>query len=417
MSAERVSYLDPECYDRAEKKAMAVLPNRIIECCQPSVFQWEGYPSRVESVAAMRRYIDVMHEGRLSATFNDILGGGITGDEMDLMKEVSLIVRRLSESHFGGAIVPKDALTRALNIYRQIRILYPDPKRVVFEVGGGSGYVGALLVLSGYAYVATDVTQAFYLFQNQLMNAVAPGKVIELASDPRSFTEINEIPQGWAVHIPWWKFVLPEPNFPLAVDVVTASHCLCELHPRALAYTLKVCSHLLDNKGLESCFLYEGYGSTVRNPIWSVCKRFADLGFGIAHNDTLASVWVRTSSPNAVGGVTLPMPHTFIAPPDRLFTSARTLGRTFRNFVNVRYEKNKSQPTLESQKSEISYHPPIWITPENPLSKRIMDGRALNGQAVKYGVTDLEAMLKEIHGKSDISTDDEKFLRYIETYL
>jgi hypothetical protein len=96
-------------------------------------------------------------------------------------------------------------------VVRQIDILFPNRQQIVLEVGGGSGYIGALLLEMGIRYISTDIAQAFYVVQNHVLNAIKPGKVIELATEERHFLEMDTIPQGHAVHVPWWKFVVKRP--------------------------------------------------------------------------------------------------------------------------------------------------------------------------------------------------------------
>ena len=402
--------LNAATYNKAEEAASHLLPNRIIECCQPAGFNSEGYPTRVFSNQALWRYVDVMHEGRLAGTFKDILGGGVTEEEIDLMREVSQKVSQFSEELYGRKVVPKDALARALNIYRHIKILYPNGKATILEIGSGSGYIGALLSLAGYTYLATDIAQSFYLFQNHLMNAITPGKCIELADDFKSLRDLGEVPAGWSLHIPWWKFVCPQPNFSLAVDLVTANHCLCEMHPRALSYTLKTAAGLLANRGSETCFLFEGWGSTARNPIWSVNKQFSELGLGIAHSDTLASVYVRSDGPLALAGVTYP----------RASVHQTSHKKVVKPGLLARLCKGSPVPQAETAtepSSEALWHPDIWVTPANPVSKKITEGREHIAQQTLYGIHDFEDMLCDVLGNSDTQSDDEKFLRYINAKL
>ena len=58
-------------------------------------------------------------------------------------------------------MVATGSILRALLIVRTLKALYPEKKRLVFEIGHGSGYVGALLLADGYAYASTDIVQAF----------------------------------------------------------------------------------------------------------------------------------------------------------------------------------------------------------------------------------------------------------------
>jgi len=400
--------LTPDVYDLAEVEATASLPNRIVECCQPVGFMNEGYPTRVSSVKAVGRYVDVMQEGRLQGTFSQYLGGQVTAEEMELMREVSVVVRRLTIEHYGLPTVPKDALARALNVLRHVRHLHPDGGATILEVGGGSGYVGALLSLAGYRYVATDIAQAFYLYQSHLMNALTPGKVIELANDLRSFADIKNIDPGESIHVPWWKFVVPDPDFHLPIDLVTANHCLCEMHPRALAYTLKVCASLLANGGAQSTFLFEGWGSTARHPIWTVHKAFAEQGYSIAHSDILATIYARQDGPLTLNGP--PSPNT-----PTLAKNVALSRRPLLRRLGLIQEESLPPPLALSM--EQLWHPPIWVTPANMISKQITDGRERLLQSAVHGIEDFEQMLRKVLGSDDLLTCDEKFLRFIGTAL
>jgi hypothetical protein len=160
--------LTVEDYDAAERAALDTAPNRIVECCQPTTFITESYPVRIASTRAAGRYVDVMHEGRSQGTFDALLSG-ITRGELDLMQRVATKIAAMTAHYYGRRQVPRSAMLRALNVVRHIRYLYPEPPAVVFEVGAGSGYVGALLVELGYSYAATDITQAFYLFQSHML--------------------------------------------------------------------------------------------------------------------------------------------------------------------------------------------------------------------------------------------------------
>jgi hypothetical protein len=393
--------LTPNDYDKAEVNAAATIPNRIMECCQPVGFMNEGYPTHVKTVSAVGRYVDVMQEGRLYGTFNQYLGGKVTSEEMDLMRKVANAVLRLTTEVYGKPKIPKDALTRALNVLRQVRHLYPEGGATVLEIGGGSGYVAALLCLAGYRVVTTDIAQAFYLFQNHLMNTLMPGKVIELANDPRSFSDMDYIESGSLIHVPWWKFVLPNPDFNLPVDLVTANHCLCEMHPRALAYTLKVCVVMLTKRGDQSTFLFEGWGSTTRNPIWTVHKAFAEQGFSIAHSDILATVYARKSGPLTVNGPQSP----------NVLAATQTVVPGHIRFLQRLALFPPHTPTEPSM--EKLWHPPIWVTPSNPVSKKITDGREQLSQLAVHRIEDFEQMLRDVLGGDELTSDDEKFLNFV----
>jgi hypothetical protein len=91
--------LSPERYDREESRGLATLPNRVIEASSTAHFQFMAYPTRVPSLDAVWRYAEVMHEGRLPHTFADLLGDGVTQEEMALMRTIVRAVVALSGRH------------------------------------------------------------------------------------------------------------------------------------------------------------------------------------------------------------------------------------------------------------------------------------------------------------------------------
>jgi len=401
--------LTPEEYDHHEKLGARYLPNRIIECCKPAAFNTESYPVHVNETKKLSRYVDVMHEGRLIGTFDSILEGGISEEEMALLKKVMYLVNKLSSEHYHKPVVPKDALLRALNIYRHINYLYPEKDITILEVGAGSGYVGALLMLSGYTYVSTEITQAFYIFQNHLMNAISQGKVIELVSEDIILSDIDKVEKGMALHIPWWKFTVPNPETKLGVDLVTANHCLCEMHQHALAYTLKLSVQLLKNKNADDgMFLFEGWGSTINNPIWTINKLFSDLNYVTVHNDTLATIYMSRQSRAAVA-----VPMYPIEPPTKTDKNIKLkIIDMINQILGTKNSSGKKEFTAENQ-----WHPSIWVTPQNPVSDKIMQKRGELKDKLILKLVDYLAQAKELAKTRELQTDDELFLNYINKYL
>ncbi|MDA8231389.1 MAG: hypothetical protein M0006_08620 [Magnetospirillum sp.] len=373
--------LTPQHYDQAEDEAAIHLSNRLIMVFQPELFQHGGFPSRVDRIEALWRFADTMHDGRWESTFREMLMGGLTDEEFELMREIARVAANLTGKHYARRIVPTDSLARAMNVFRHIRYIHPDPNATIFEVGPGSGYLGALLALAGYRYVSTDVTQALYLYQSHLMSELLPGRMIELATDPRSMADFDSLEPGTALHVPWWKWASPHPDFRLKANLVTANHCLCELHDWALAYTLKVSANML-SADPEGAFLFEGWGSTALHPMWAVSKEFADNGFGIAHNDILACVYVRGDGGGMANGLRFPLHRALLNPP--------------------------APPTPEEL-----YHPPIWVTPFNPVSARIIQGRVQSMQNVRHSASTCLGALKAESGMDDLQSDDDKFAKFV----
>lgn len=211
---------------------MRLLPNRAIEAAQTVHFQAVGYPTRVADVAELWRFADVMQEFRLKPTF-DVLGG-LTEREYELVASVTETVAALTTS-LGRKVVPGAALIRAVLVYRAIKVWLPGGG-AVFELGAGSGYVGALLLADGFDYRASDVAQAFALWQANLFNAIRPGVEATL---------------------PWWEWMAGPDKLP-PLDVFTANHMLNEMHSRALMHALKRAKQQLKPGGV---LMVEDFGS------------------------------------------------------------------------------------------------------------------------------------------------------------
>lgn len=393
-----IGLLSPERYDSEEVKALSGLPNRIIEASSTAHFQFVAYPTRVSSLEAVWRYAEVMHEGRLAPTFAELLGNGVTQEEMDLMRTIARAVVKLSAEHYQQTVVPKDALARALNVFRHIKYLYPNGDATIVEIGPGSGYLGALLLLSGFSYVGIDITQGFYLFQNHLFNAIAPGRVIELAADDRSVSEIAKVERGHALHIPWWKWMLTDPKFSFGADLVTANHCLCEMHPRALLYNVQAFSTVLSNGGAGGLVLFEGWGDTAMSQPWLVMKAFAERGYSLVEHSPFATVLIQSRDP--AEGLQFPFARPTEAPPRQ--RRALDFLRPPPPPAVVR------QPTMEDL-----YHPPVRTDRANPITDRILKGRARLMGENKLTMRDFEAALTEVANGASIASGDEVFLKYI----
>jgi hypothetical protein len=278
-------------YNRAETAAEIELPNRLIQACRPELFATVGYPARVADDRALHRYVDVMHELRFDNDF-PIFAGALTDEEFDLFERITLSVAALTEARYGRRIVPKGALLRALPVFRHIRMLEPDPSALIVEIGPGSGYLTALLGLSGYSVISTDVAQAFYLWQSTLWHHLFGERFVDLATDPRAFAEC---PTGAVVNVPWWKFTTLEPaRIALPIDVVTANHVLCEMHLDAFTYLVRLCRQWFSSHR-NGKLMFEGPGSALlRNPV-DALKSFNQHGINTVLADSQIHVMAMAS--------------------------------------------------------------------------------------------------------------------------
>lgn len=365
--------LTPQTYDIAERTAMETTANRIVECSRAVTFGEVGYPIKIESVQGAARYVDVMHEGRAEATVRDILFG-FSPEELDLMEAVASKTAAMSERLYGKRVVPRDSLLRSLNIVRHIRYFRPSPATVL-EIGPGSGYVGAMLLELGYGYAAIDVAQAFYVYQSHLMAEFARNGFSELAIESGTYLDRPAVALGSAVHVPWWKFIVPEPVFGTGLDVATCNHAFCEMHAYARNYTMRAIRAFVGDSG---ALLFEGWGSTVLTPIWHTGRDIARAGMVFAHNDTLISAAVGATSASARAARGFPMP---------------------------------GAPKPDAPEA---FHPHIHIEPKNPIGARILDARRQTKAAATKDLAALDARLRPL---GLAPTDDERFLRFLELNL
>ncbi len=366
-------YLEVEAYDAAETEALSRAPNRLAQSCRPVVFSMLGYPMRAATTRAAGLFLDVMQELRTEDTFTSHLGGGVTEEEFEALRQVATAVADMTEGLYGRRRAPRASLLRSLGIVRHIRWAMADQDDpLILDIGSGSGYVGALLLSFGYRYICTDITHGFYLYQNHLFNAVTGGKVIELATDPRDFFSMTEFPKGWAVHVPWWKYVVVEPKPAFRLDAITCNHALCEMHPLSLGYTVTLAQELLGGGGFRP-FLLEGFGHNAQNPLWMVIKDLVTRDFVFNHHDTFLTVLEQASAT----------------------------------------ERGMETPLPNAKSEEEGYALRTYVDAGSPMTSRILEARRRIKQSATVTLADFDSMLRTVLGTEDLRSDDERFLNYI----
>jgi SAM-dependent methyltransferase len=253
-------FISVDRYNAAEAVAAKSLPNRVIEASGATLFSQVGYPYRAADDNSLWRFTDAMHElGERNSIEN--LCGGLTEEEFELVKSISTDVLALSSRNFGVKILPKGSLSRAIVAFRLIRALQPSPA-VILEIGSGSGYLGALLVKSGYTYIGTDIAQGFYLYQSLLWHELFDSNFRELADEDTTLSDLGALPSGTIVHVPWWKFYGANPDtISLHVDLVTSNHALCEMNRSALGFSSAIGRDLLRSHTTPKYFVCEGPGA------------------------------------------------------------------------------------------------------------------------------------------------------------
>lgn len=264
-----------EQYSAAERASLPLVGNSAIEAFRPGTFIELGYPIAVENEAELIRFVDTMQETYAA----DYFAGSerYTHDEATIIAGICDAVARVTSDRFSRRVRPWIAPLAAVNLFRVIdalgRLSGRHPLRV-FELGPGSGYLGALLAQTAHPYGSMDVTQAFYLWQNRLYEAIAPGEVCDLAGPPASISPS----QARIVHVPWWRFVTFHENCPIKADIVVADHALTEMRPKALRYILRVARRLLSGPDLK-LFLFASLGYKKFGNLESILSEFANAGF------------------------------------------------------------------------------------------------------------------------------------------
>lgn len=377
----KVTLLTISEYEEYERKGLSELPNQVVEAFQPVIYQQIGYPSRVARESELVKYVDVMQELRFDDDFDNLLGG-ISEDEFSLVKRLTELVADFTRSKFGTSLVARSTIMRSLNVLRHIKFIFGDNKPPIFEIGPGCGYLGAMLIMESYPYAATDVSQAFYLYQNHLWNHVSGGSVSELLD------EIGENPfplePGRATHIPWWQFVQLRKETSPEFDIVTSNHCLAEMHPDSLGFALKTSQTFFRNSN-RPVFLFEGWGTSMKYNRSVIAQRFYRSGFGLIHNDPYITAMVpkeRSSS------------QSLLSEPNHKSHIVRR-GISLTNRI-------KGRPNYGP------YEPPVLISLDDPVGNAIVKGREQLAPLV--GVNRLRDLYEKLVGDPEPLTADERFL-------
>lgn len=367
-------------YDAAEHCALLTMPNRIIEQSGSVVFAKSGYPTYIYDDRAAARYVDVMHENRFE---NDVDGflGGLTGEELDLVLQVNRTVAEFTKERYGRSLFATGSLIRAINVLRHIRYLFPNSKPTVLEIGPGSGYLGALLLLRGHRYIATDVTQAMYVYQNHLWNYIATGRVHEMATEEADIGDLLEKEGPFAVHIPWWKyltlFTLPDL---FGVNVVTANHTLCEMPEFGRAYTIRLAAKLLPQSSPEGIFIFENWGRDAVHPV-HVYLQFRQAGFELKHDDNRVTVL--------------------------------TLGTGNRELSQIEKWRARFQTRVQRLLRRRPSVPGSFVRAGGSLERLIAEGRRVTDANVRHSSADVISGLKQTLGLSSLITPDEQFAKFV----
>jgi len=262
-------------YAQAEERAKAMLSADHLRAFSAATFRFHGYPDAAESDAAVIRYVDTMQE------FND----PIRHHEKDPYSEeegrlVGLVCDRvveLTRAHFGRPVRPWQGPLTTMKMFRavqEVARISGKKELSVFEIGPGSGHLGALLMAAGHRYASSDIAQGFYLWQSLLGEALSGGSFVEGALE-------EKYPYAAAarvVHIPWWHYAtLYRSGVVPQVDVVISDHALGEMHPYAMRYTSQLIQMMLEASSL-GLLMFESIGEARFHTEDAVRSHFARVG-------------------------------------------------------------------------------------------------------------------------------------------
>ena len=375
-----------EEYDRAELEAIDRLPNRIIEASRAEVFQSTSYPTRAYKTQGLLRFVDVMQEARFDKTFNTMIGP-LADDEFALFDHISCTVAELTETVYGQRRIALNALLRALNVFRHIRLLYPEGNATILEMGPGSGYLGALLLLTGYRYISTDIAQGFYIYQSNLFEKLVGDRHYELALDDQPLGALlRSAAPGTSIHLPYWKFLtLFREQLDFSFDLVTANHMLAEMTDWSRKYALRLLRTLLEQSPHQPAWIFEGWGSGNLTTAAFVNYQFSLYGYSCCHSDDLITVQTLSGHPCSSNALNYPLYLT------------EDIGRDM----------------LDKLRLDLLYAPSNYQSLENPLSQAILEGREQLSSRQHIGKEALLTRQRQIFGSDDLSDEDEKFLAFI----
>ncbi len=215
------------------------------------------------------------------------MGGGIqysyapTDQEFSAIKELAKKIYQLTEKKYGRGIIVKAPMLCSMNVLRRIRCLtVTENPPVIYELGGGSGVLGAMLHEAGYRYISTDVTQSFYLTQNNLWEGLYADSVEECLN---SVVDFDTVDSDKIIHVPYWK--LWDARYgSLKADIMVANHCLTEMHEWSLLFYLQYGRWLMRDSQYK-LLIAQMPGSLQTGNIDYLLSRFHRMGYALIYSD------------------------------------------------------------------------------------------------------------------------------------
>jgi hypothetical protein len=157
---------------------------------------------------------------------------------------------------------------------QEVARIFAKRELTIFEIGPGSGYLGAMLIAAGHRYLSSDIAQGFYLWQSHLGRTLAGHDFVEGALQPS-----YPYPTGArVVHMPWWHYATLYRSAPVPeVDIVVSDHALGEMHPYAMRYSAQLIQMMLRSSPI-GLMMFESIGEPRFHSQDAVWSHFARVG-------------------------------------------------------------------------------------------------------------------------------------------
>jgi hypothetical protein len=268
-------FLSIDEYNMAERQARESASYPAIRAFSPVAFAQVNFPTRVSAEQELRRYCDIMYE--LLPRREWLETKLYSAQEVVAIRQLVAQIRTITQRSFGRAAEPLMCLFPPIPIFRAIEaIATAQGRRLnVFEVGPGSGYLGAYVLNAGHRYSAMDNCQALYLWQNRLFASIVDD-CAEWAFDRGAAHGIAF--ELHATHIPWWHFARFHESLPAKADIVVCDAAMGEMDTFALRYVLRIMQAMLVESDCGA-FIYQNLGEERVHQRAFVESYLAQLGF------------------------------------------------------------------------------------------------------------------------------------------
>lgn len=265
-------------YDRIEAEATTRLSYPAIRAFRPAAFALVNFPTRVAHERELIRYADCMHELADARRYYET--ELYSEAEADLIIGLSEQIERLTEDLFGRSIQPYMSLFPPILIMRAVTALCPDGGATIWEIGPGSGHLGAYLIGGAsnarspqHKYRSTDNTQSLYLWQDRIFERIGGSGYKNYASQIDPPAVIAER----CASIPWWQFARLFEESPSA-DIIVCDAAMGEMDAFAANYIIRLAAKMMKNSRVGA-FLLRNIGAQMISSMAYIEQRFEAAGF------------------------------------------------------------------------------------------------------------------------------------------